>query len=173
MLSGIVYLKMMLDMIVFVDDKGKFEVGKILLSEWLIYLVCYKVRLELNVVIYMYVVNFMVVVIYNYLILVIYYMVVVLGMDYIFCIFYYIFGSFELVDGVFKGIRESKFLLMQYYGMLVMDVMLEKMLWLVGEIEMLVDLYIKCGGLYYDVFVLFEVEMIIVFEKFKMYGLKV
>ena len=88
------------------------------------------------------------------------------------CIPYYTFGSPELADGVSKGIRESKSLLMQHHGMLAMDVTLEKTLWLAGETETLADLYIKCGGLHHDVPVLSEAEMTIVLEKFKTYGLK-
>ena len=48
--SGIAYSKMTPDMIVFVDDKGKPEAGKIPSSEWLIHLACYKARPELNAV---------------------------------------------------------------------------------------------------------------------------
>ncbi|MGR0722009.1 class II aldolase/adducin family protein [Escherichia coli] len=101
------------------------------------------------------------------------YMVAVSGTDHIPCIPYYTFGSPELADGVSKGIRESKSLLMQHHGMLAMDVTLEKTLWLAGETETLADLYIKCGGLHHDVPVLSEAEMTIVLEKFKTYGLKV
>ncbi|MCF2116482.1 class II aldolase/adducin family protein, partial [Escherichia coli] len=94
------------------------------------------------------------------------------GTDHIPCIPYYTFGNPELADGVSKGIRESKSLLMQHHGMLAMDVTLEKTLWLAGETETLADLYIKCGGLHHDVPVLSEAEMTIVLEKFKTYGLK-
>ncbi|WP_163464144.1 class II aldolase/adducin family protein, partial [Escherichia coli] len=100
------------------------------------------------------------------------YMVAVSGTDHIPCIPYYTFGNPELADGVSKGIRESKSLLMQHHGMLAMDVTLEKTLWLAGETETLADLYIKCGGLHHDVPVLSEAEMTIVLEKFKTYGLK-
>lgn len=40
--SGIAYSKMTPDMIVFVDDKGVPEAGKIPSSEWLFHLTCYK-----------------------------------------------------------------------------------------------------------------------------------
>lgn len=55
--SGIAYSKMTPDMIVFVDDKGKPEAGKIPSSEWLIHLACYKARPELNAVIHTHAVN--------------------------------------------------------------------------------------------------------------------
>ena len=117
-------------------------------------------------------VNSTAVAIHNHSIPAIHYMVAVSGTDHIPCIPYYTFGSPELADGVSKGIRESKSLLMQHHGMLAMDVTLEKTLWLAGETETLADLYIKCGGLHHDVPVLSEAEMTIVLEKFKTYGLK-
>lgn len=170
--SGIAYSKMTPDMIVFVDDKGVPDVGKIPSSEWLFHLACYKARPELNAVIHTHAVNSTAVAIHNHSIPAIHYMVAVSGTDHIPCIPYYTFGSPELADGVSKGIRESKSLLMQHHGMLAMDVTLEKTLWLAGETETLADLYIKCGGLHHDVPVLSEAEMTIVLEKFKTYGLK-
>ncbi|RBU28750.1 fuculose phosphate aldolase [Escherichia coli] len=166
------YSKMTPDMIVFVDDKGIPEAGKIPSSEWLFHLACYKARPELNAVIHTHAVNSTAVAIHNHSIPAIHYMVAVSGTDHIPCIPYYTFGSPELADGVSKGIRESKSLLMQHHGMLAMDVTLEKTLWLAGETETLADLYIKCGGLHHDVPVLSEAEMTIVLEKFKTYGLK-
>lgn len=117
--SGIAYSKMTPDMIVFVDDKGKPEAGKIPSSEWLIHLACYKARPELNAVIHTHAVNSTAVAIHNHSIPAIHYMVAVSGTDHIPCIPYYTFGSPELADGVSKGIRESKSLLMQHHGMLV------------------------------------------------------
>lgn len=108
MLSGTVHLKTMLDTTAPADDKGKFEVGKTLLSERPTYSVRHKVRLEPNVATYMYVANLMVAVTYNYLTLVTYHTAVALGMDYTFRTFHHIPGSFESVDGALKGTRESK-----------------------------------------------------------------
>lgn len=104
--SGIAYSKMTPDMIVFVDDKGKPEAGKIPSSEWLIHLACYKARPELNAVIHTHAVNSTAVAIHNHSIPAIHYMVAVSGTDHIPCIPYYTFGSPELADGVSKGIRE-------------------------------------------------------------------
>lgn len=117
--SGIAYSKMTPDMIVFVDDKGIPEAGKIPSSEWLFHLACYKARPELNAVIHTHAVNSTAVAIHNHSIPTIHYMVAVSGTDHIPCIPYYTFGSPELADGVSKGIRESKSLLMQHHGMLV------------------------------------------------------
>ncbi len=64
--SGIAYSKMTPDMIVFVDDKGKPEAGKIPSSEWLIHLACYKARPELNAVIHTHAVNSTAVAIHNH-----------------------------------------------------------------------------------------------------------
>lgn len=112
--SGIAYSKMTPDMIVFVDDKGIPEAGKIPSSEWLFHLACYKARPELNAVIHTHAVNSTAVAIHNHSIPAIHYMVAVSGTDHIPCIPYYTFGSPELADGVSKGIRESKSLLMPF-----------------------------------------------------------
>lgn len=84
--SGIAYSKMTPDMIVFVDDKGKPEAGKIPSSEWLIHLACYKARPELNAVIHTHAVNSTAVAIHNHSIPAIHYMVAVSGTDHISCI---------------------------------------------------------------------------------------
>ncbi|WP_260734178.1 class II aldolase/adducin family protein [Escherichia coli] len=67
--SGIAYSKMTPDMIVFVDDKGIPEAGKIPSSEWLFHLACYKARPELNAVIHTHAVNSTAVAIHNHSIL--------------------------------------------------------------------------------------------------------
>lgn len=54
----------------------------------------YEVCLEVNVVVYNYVKNCVGFFIFEKLILLIYYMIVVGGIDYIFCVFYVIFGIY-------------------------------------------------------------------------------
>ncbi|HAT1684036.1 TPA: L-fuculose-phosphate aldolase [Klebsiella oxytoca] len=171
--SGIPYSRMTPEMIVYVDTKGRAEPKKTPSSEWLFHLACYQARPELNAVIHTHAVNSTAIAIMNHSIPAIHYMVAVSGTNHIPCIPYHRFGSPELAESVSEGIRRSKSLLMQHHGMLVMEVSLEKALWLAGETETLADLYIKTGGLYHDVPVLPEAEMVSIIEKFKTYGLKI
>lgn len=101
--SGIAYSKMTPDMIVFVDDKGIPEAGKIPSSEWLFHLACYQAVPELNAVIHTHAVNSTAVAILNHSIPAIHYMMAVTGTDHIPCIPYHTFGSSELADSVAKG----------------------------------------------------------------------
>ncbi|MFC0227983.1 L-fuculose-phosphate aldolase [Serratia aquatilis] len=170
--SGIPYVKLTTEMIVYVDGNGIPEPGKTPSTEWLFHLACYRARPELNAVIHTHAVNSTAVAIMNHAIPAIHYMVAVTGCDHIPCIPYDTFGTKELAESVFLGIKESKSLLMQHHGMLVMEINLEKALWLAGETETLAELYLKIGGLHYDPPVLATDEMNRVIEKFKNYGLK-
>ncbi|HFF1654640.1 TPA: L-fuculose-phosphate aldolase [Providencia rettgeri] len=170
--SGIPYAKMTPDMIVFVDGQGISEPGKIPSSEWLFHLSCYQARPELNAVIHTHAVNCTAVSIMNHDIPAIHYMIAVTGTDHIPCIPYHTFGSAELANSVFEGIKSSKSLLMQHHGMIAMETSLEKTLWLAGETETLAELYIKTCGLHSKVPTLSKEEMTKVIGKFKTYGLK-
>lgn len=169
--SGIPYTRLTPDMMVYVDGDGISEPGKIPSSEWLFHLACYQARPELNAVIHTHAVNSTAVAIMNHAIPAIHYMVAVTGTDHIPCIPYDTFGTKELAESVFAGIKESKAILMQHHGMLAMEINLEKALWLAGETETLAKLYLKVGGLYAMPPVLPEDEMVKVIEKFKSYGL--
>ena len=102
----------------------------------------------------------------------IHYMVAVTGTDHIPCVPYATFGTHELADIVAEGIKTSKALIMQHHGMLVMEVNLEKALWLAHETEVLSALYLKGRAITPDVPVLSSEEMQRVLGKFKTYGLK-
>lgn len=170
--SGIPYVKLTPEMIVYVDGIGRSEPDKIPSSEWLFHLACYQARPELNAVIHTHAINSTALAILNQPIPAIHYMVAVTGTDHIPCIPYDTFGTKELAESVFIGIKESKSILMQHHGMLVMEINLEKALWLAGEIETLAELYLKVSSLHPPPPVLSADEMQKVIAKFKNYGLK-
>ncbi|OLQ88312.1 L-fuculose phosphate aldolase [Vibrio panuliri] len=170
--SGIPYHKLTPDMIVYVDDQGHAEAGKVPSSEWHFHLACLAARPELNAVIHTHAVHCTAVSILNRHIPALHYMVAVTGIDHVPCVPYATFGSQALADGVSSGIRESKALLMQHHGMIAMEVNLEKALWLANEVEVLANLYLKVSAVRQEVPTLSAQEMQTVIGKFKTYGLK-
>lgn len=170
--SGIPYSKLTPEMIVYVDNDGRADEGKVPSSEWHFHLSCLKSRPELNAVVHNHALNSTTVSILNHNIPAIHYMVAVTGTDYVPCIPYATFGSHELAQRVASGIRESKAILMQHHGMLAMEVNLEKALWLANEVEVLAKMYLNILSIQSDVPALPEDEMSVVLEKFKTYGLK-
>lgn len=171
MLMGIFYEKLIELYIVFIDVDGQYEQGKLFFSEWCFYMVVYQMCFDVNVVVYNYVVYCMVVLILNCLILVIYYMIVVVGGNFIFCVFYVIFGICEFFDYVVVVFKNCKVMLLQYYGFIVCEENLDKVLWLVYEVEVLVQFYLSMLVIVDLVLVLDDEVIVIVLEKFKIYGL--
>ena len=170
--SGIAYNKLTPEMIVYVDQSGTFEKGKIPSSEWHFHLLCYKTRPELNAVVHNHATNATAVSILNQSIPAIHYMCAVTGIDHVPCIPYSTYGSVALSEDVAIGINKSKAILMQHHGMIAMEVNLDKALWLANEIEVLAELYLKVRAIQKDVPVLSENEMKVVIKKFENYGLK-
>jgi len=170
--SGIPYSKLTPDMIVYVDEHGEYEAGKVPSSEWHFHLTCYSARPELNAVVHNHAVNSTAVSILNVAIPALHYMVAVTGTDHVPCIPYATFGTQDLADYVTEGMRQSKAILMQHHGMIAMEVNLEKALWLANEVEVLASLYLKIASVRAEVPVLSDQEMSAVLDKFKTYGLK-
>jgi L-fuculose-phosphate aldolase len=170
--SGIPYEKLIPDMIVYVDENGNHETGKVPSSEWHFHLACYAERSELNAVIHTHAVNSTAVSILNVAIPALHYMVAVTGTDHVPCVPYATFGTQKLADNITEGIRHSKAILMQHHGMLAMEINLEKALWLANEVEILANLYLKIASVCPDIPTLSAHEMAIVQDKFKTYGLK-
>ncbi|MGR5298029.1 L-fuculose-phosphate aldolase [Vibrio mediterranei] len=170
--SGISYLKLTPNKIVYVDGQGRAEAGKVPSSEWHFHLACLAARPELNAVIHTHAVHCTAVSILNRSIPALHYMVAVTGIDHVPCVPYSTFGSQALADSVSSGIRESKALLMQHHGMIAMESNLEKALWLANEVEVLANLYLKVSAVQQDVPTLSAQEMQTVIGKFKTYGLK-
>lgn len=170
--SGIPYSKLTPDMIVYVDENGVYEAGKVPSSEWHFHLACYLARPELNAVVHNHAVNSTAVSILNVAIPALHYMVAVTGKEHVPCIPYATFGTQDLADYVTEGMRQSKAILMQHHGMIAMEVNLEKALWLANEVEVLASLYLKVSSVSEKVPVLSDQEMRTVLDKFKTYGLK-
>ncbi|WP_317419188.1 MULTISPECIES: L-fuculose-phosphate aldolase [unclassified Morganella (in: enterobacteria)] len=170
--SGVPYEKLTPDSIVYMDSSGQAEADKIPSSEWHFHLSCYQARPELNAVVHNHALNTAAVSILNESIPAIHYMVAVTGTDHVPCVPYATFGTHELADIVAEGIKTSKALIMQHHGMLVMEINLEKALWLAHETEVLSALYLKVRAITPDVPVLSSEEMQRVLGKFKTYGLK-
>ncbi|MGF1793614.1 L-fuculose-phosphate aldolase [Photobacterium profundum] len=170
--SGIPYKKLTPEMIVFVDQSGCFEDGKVPSSEWHFHLACFKARPDLNAVVHNHAVNATAVSILNHNIPPLHYMAAVTGTDHVPCIPYSTFGTEALAESVTAGIQESKAIIMQHHGMIAMEVNLEKALWLANEVEVLAKLYLKVRSIQEKVPVLSAEEMQTVLDKFKFYGLK-
>ncbi len=170
--SGIPYNKLTPEMIVFVDEDGKYEKEKVPSSEWHFHLACLKSRPDLHAVVHNHAVNSTAVSILNHDIPALHYMAAVTGIDHVPCIPYSTFGTQQLADSVTAGIKKSKAILMQHHGMIAMEVNLEKALWLANEIEVLAKLYLKVRSVQQDVPILSSGEMQAVLKKFKSYGLK-
>ncbi|CDL82554.1 L-fuculose-phosphate aldolase [Xenorhabdus szentirmaii] len=170
--SGIPYEKLTPEQIVFINNEGEYEAGKIPSSEWHFHLSCYQSRDELNAVVHNHAVNATAVSILNHAIPAIHYMIAVTGTDHIPCIPYATFGTTELAERVREGIKHSKALLMQHHGMIAMEINLQKALWLANEVEILAKLYLKVLPIAGNIPVLSQAEIQRVLEKFKNYGLK-
>lgn len=171
--SGVPYDKLTPESIVYINNLGEYEEGKIPSSEWHFHLSCYQARPELNAVVHNHAINATAVSILNVAIPAIHYMVGVTGTDHVPCIPYATFGTPELAQSVAEGIKHSNALIMQHHGMIAMEVNLEKALWLANEIEVLASLYLKVRSISENVPVLTKEEMQRVLAKFKTYGLKV
>ncbi|HAS61911.1 MAG TPA: L-fuculose phosphate aldolase [Vibrio sp.] len=171
--TGIEYDKLTPNHIVYVNNDGEFEEGKIPSSEWAFHLVCYKAREDCHAVVHNHAVNSTAVSILNRPIQAIHYMVAASGTTEIPCVPYATFGSPELAEYVDSGIRISKSILLQHHGMITVGENLKKALWLAHETEVLAELYLKCAAIQSNVPVLPNQEMRHVLDKFKTYGLRV
>ncbi|MGF1724825.1 L-fuculose-phosphate aldolase [Photobacterium nomapromontoriensis] len=171
--TGIAYDKLTPDHIVFVDNDGNFEEGKLPSSEWMFHLTCYKTRDDVEAVVHNHAINCAAVSILNKPIPAIHYMVAASGAKVIPCVPYATFGSTDLARFVEEGIKYSKAILLQHHGLIAAESNLDKALWLAHEVEVLSELYLKTLAIQADVPVLSDEEMDIVLGKFKSYGLRV
>lgn len=171
--SGIPYEKMTEDDIVYVDENGTFEVGKVPSSEWQFHLAVYQTRPELNAVVHNHAINCTGVSILNKDIPAIHYMIGVTGTNHVPCVPYASFGTWQLAEYVKQGIAKSKAILLQHHGMIAAEVNLEKALWVAHEVEVLAALYLKLLATTSNVPVLSNEEIQVVLDKFSTYGLRV
>lgn len=171
--SGMPYEKMTEDDIVYVDNEGNFEAGKLPSSEWQFHLAVYQTRPELNAVVHNHAINCTGVSILNKDIPAIHYMIGVTGTNHVPCVPYATFGTWQLAEYVKQGIAKSKAILLQHHGMIAAEVNLEKALWVAHEVEVLAEWYLKLLATTPDVPVLSDEEIKVVLDKFSTYGLRV
>ncbi|MBD1567401.1 L-fuculose-phosphate aldolase [Vibrio sp. S12_S33] len=169
--SGIPYEILSPEQIVYVDNYGNSEAGKLPSSEWRFHLACYQVRPDANAVIHNHALNCTGVSILNKSIPAIHYMVAAGGGKDIPCAPYATFGSEVLSHHVTAAMRSRKAILLQHHGMIAAEANLEKALWLAHEVEVLAKIYLKLLAIG-DVPVLPDEEIDVVLEKFKTYGLR-
>ncbi|EHK0944715.1 L-fuculose-phosphate aldolase [Citrobacter farmeri] len=171
--SGIPYERMTEQMIVYVDNDGKYEEGKLPSSEWRFHLAAYQTRPEANAVVHNHAIHCTAVSILNRPIPAIHYMIAAAGGNSIPCAPYATFGTRELSEHVVVALKNRKATLLQHHGLIACEANLQKALWLAHEVEVLAQLYMKTLAVVDPVPVLSDEEIAVVLEKFKTYGLRI
>lgn len=171
--SGIPYERMTEQMIVYVDNDGRYEEGKLPSSEWRFHLAAYQTRPEANAVVHNHAIHCTVVSILNRPIPAIHYMIAAAGGNSIPCAPYATFGTRELSEHVVVALKNRKATLLQHHGLIACEANLQKALWLAHEVEVLAQLYMKTLAVVDPVPVLSDEEIAVVLEKFKTYGLRI
>ncbi|QCT86435.1 L-fuculose-phosphate aldolase [Escherichia sp. E4742] len=171
--SGIPYERMTENMIVYVDDNGKYEEGKIPSSEWRFHMAAYQSRPDVSAVVHNHAIHCTAVSILNRPIPAIHYMIAAAGGNSIPCAPYATFGTRELSEHVALALKNRKAILLQHHGLIACEVNLEKALWLAQEVEVLAQLYLSTLAITDPVPVLSDEEIAVVLEKFKTYGLRI
>lgn len=171
--SGIPYERMTEQMIVYVDNDGKYEEGKLPSSEWRFHLAAYQTRPEANAVVHNHAIHCTAVSILNRPIPTIHYMIAAAGGNSIPCAPYATFGTRELSEHVVVALKNRKATLLQHHGLIACEENLQKALWLAHEVEVLAQLYMKTLAVMDPVPVLSDEEIAVVLEKFKTYGLRI
>lgn len=171
--SGIPYERMTENMIVFVDNDGHYEDGKLPSSEWRFHLAAYQTRPDANAVVHNHAIHCTAVSILNRPIPAIHYMIAAAGANTIPCAPYATFGTRELSGHVAVALKNRKATLLQHHGLIACEANLQKALWLAHEVEVLAQLYMSTLAVVDPVPVLSDAEIAVVLEKFKTYGLRI
>ncbi|HCT5821598.1 TPA: L-fuculose-phosphate aldolase [Citrobacter sedlakii] len=171
--SGIPYERMTENMIVFVDNDGHYEDGKLPSSEWRFHLAAYQTRPDANAVVHNHAIHCTAVSILNRPIPAIHYMIAAAGGNTIPCAPYATFGTRELSGHVAVALKNRKATLLQHHGLIACEANLQKALWLAHEVEVLAQLYMSTLAVVDPVPVLSDAEIAVVLEKFKTYGLRI
>lgn len=171
--SGIPYERLTENMIVYVDNDGKYDKGQLPSSEWRFHLAAYQTRPDANAVVHNHAVHCTAVSILNRPIPAIHYMIAAAGGNSIPCAPYATFGTRELSEHVSVALKNRKATLLQHHGLIACEANLEKALWLAHEVEVLARLYLSTLAIVDPVPVLDDEEIAIVLEKFKSYGLRI
>ncbi|WP_437891642.1 L-fuculose-phosphate aldolase [Phytobacter sp. V91] len=171
--SGIPYERLSEEMIVYVDNDGKYDAGKLPSSEWRFHLSAYQTRPDARAVVHNHSVHATAVSILNRPIPAIHYMIAAAGGNSIPCAPYATFGTRVLSEHVAVALKNRKATLLQHHGVIACEENLEKALWLAHEVEVLARLYLSTLAITDPVPVLDDEEIAVVLEKFKTYGLRV
>ncbi|EHG7582463.1 MULTISPECIES: L-fuculose-phosphate aldolase [Citrobacter] len=171
--SGIPYERMTENMIVFVDNDGHYEDGKLPSSEWRFHLAAYQTRPDANAVVHNHAIHCTAVSILNRPIPAIHYIIAAAGGNTIPCAPYATFGTRELSGHVAVALKNRKATLLQHHGLIACEANLQKALWLAHEVEVLAQLYMSTLAVVDPVPVLSDAEIAVVLEKFKTYGLRI
>ena len=171
--SGIPYERLTENMIVYVDNDGKYDTGQLPSSEWRFHLAAYQTRPDANAVVHNHAVHCTAVSILNRPIPAIHYMIAAAGGNSIPCAPYATFGTRELSEHVSVALKNRKATLLQHHGLIACEANLEKALWLAHEVEVLARLYLSTLAIVDPVPELDDEEIAIVLEKFKSYGLRI
>ncbi|OOR97225.1 L-fuculose phosphate aldolase [Canicola haemoglobinophilus] len=171
--TGTPYELLTEDNIVYVDNNGKHEEGKLPSSEWHFHLAVYQARSDVDAVVHNHSINCAAVSILEKPIPPFHYMIAVGGTDHIPCIPYATFGTHKLAEYVKEGIKESKAILLAHHGLIAAEQNLDKALWLAHEVEVLAQWYMKLLATGLEIPLLNQEEMAVVLEKFKSYGLRI
>lgn len=171
--SGIPYERLTENMIVYVDNDGKYDKGQLPSSEWRFHLAAYQTRPDANAVVHNHAIHCTAVSILNRPIPAIHYMIAAAGGNSIPCAPYATFGTRELSEHVVVALKNRKATLLQHHGLIACEVNLEKALWLAQEVEVLARLYLSTLAIVDPVPVLDDEEIAVVLEKFKSYGLRI
>lgn len=171
--TGTPYELLTEDNIVYVDNNGKHEEGKLPSSEWHFHLAVYQARSDVDAVVHNHSINCAAVSILEKPIPPFHYMIAVGGTDHIPCIPYATFGTYKLAEYVKEGIKESKAILLAHHGLIAAEQNLDKALWLAHEVEVLAQWYMKLLATGLEIPLLNQEEMAVVLEKFKSYGLRI
>lgn len=171
--SGIPYERLTENMIVYVDNNGKYAEGQLPSSEWRFHLAAYQTRPDANAVVHNHAIHCTAVSILNRPIPAIHYMIAAAGGNTIPCAPYATFGTQALSEFVVTALKDRKATLLQHHGLIACEVNLEKALWLAHEVEVLAQLYLSTLAITDPVPVLDDEEIAVVLEKFKTYGLRI
>lgn len=171
--SGIPYERMTEEMIVYVDNEGHYEEGKLPSSEWRFHLAAYQTRPDAQAVVHNHAIHCTAVSVLNRPIPAIHYMIAAAGGNTIPCAPYATFGTRELSEHVAVALKNRKATLLQHHGLIACETSLPKALWLAHEVEVLAQLYMSTLAVVDPVPVLADEEIAVVLEKFKTYGLRI
>lgn len=171
--TGTPYENLTESSIVFVDDHGQHEAGKLPSSEWRFHQAVYEARPDAQAVVHNHAVNSTAVSILNRPIPAIHYMIAAAGGNSIPCAPYATFGTKALSEHVRVAMRDRKATLLQHHGMITCGENLQKALWLAQEVEVLAKLYLTTLAITDNVPVLPDEEIAVVLEKFSSYGLRI